>query len=206
MAPSLLETFRVLSSFEPPRGKLRGAPWEAYVDWAISQGLAPLAAGGSSGSRCPGLELQASSTRRRACATESRSKFINAPEWTWESGGEFLIRGFFLGRVRNRRLARHRHGCGSPDRQTPGGLEEVPPPGAARSAVLQSLDERLILHDSSPAAFPDTSLSKRPRRAFFLLEQRFLPAATSRRPGRSEAAPARLTPSPCRRSRAASAP
>ncbi|NNB85169.1 nucleotidyltransferase family protein [Corallococcus exiguus] len=44
MAPSLLETFRVLSSFEPPRGKLRGAPWEAYVDWAIAQGLAPLAA------------------------------------------------------------------------------------------------------------------------------------------------------------------
>lgn len=43
-APSLLDTFRTLASFEPPRGSLRGAPWEAYVDWAISQGLAPLAA------------------------------------------------------------------------------------------------------------------------------------------------------------------
>lgn len=44
MALSLLETFRILSSFDPPRGSLRAAPWEAYVDWAISQGLAPLAA------------------------------------------------------------------------------------------------------------------------------------------------------------------
>ena len=43
MAPSLLDTFRLLSSFEPPRGSLRDAPWEAYVDWAIAQGLAPLA-------------------------------------------------------------------------------------------------------------------------------------------------------------------
>ncbi|MDY7226940.1 nucleotidyltransferase family protein [Hyalangium rubrum] len=44
MPPSLLETFRILSSFEPPKGSLRAAPWEEYVDWAISQGLAPLAA------------------------------------------------------------------------------------------------------------------------------------------------------------------
>jgi len=44
MAPSLLDTFRILSSFDPPRGSLRGAPWEEYVDWAIGQGLAPLAA------------------------------------------------------------------------------------------------------------------------------------------------------------------
>lgn len=43
MAISLLETFRVLSSFDPPRGSLRSAPWEEYVDWAIAQGLAPLA-------------------------------------------------------------------------------------------------------------------------------------------------------------------
>src|SRR5215469_5650476 len=44
MAPSLLDTFRVLASFSPPRASLRGAPWDDYVDWAISQGLAPLAA------------------------------------------------------------------------------------------------------------------------------------------------------------------
>lgn len=44
MAPSLLDTFRVLSSFDPPKGSLRSAPWEEYVDWAIAQGLAPLAA------------------------------------------------------------------------------------------------------------------------------------------------------------------
>jgi hypothetical protein len=43
MAISLLDTIRVLASFEPPRGSLRGAPWEEYVDWAIAQGLAPLA-------------------------------------------------------------------------------------------------------------------------------------------------------------------
>lgn len=42
--PSLLDIVRVLASFDPPRISLRGAPWEAYVDWAISQGLAPLAA------------------------------------------------------------------------------------------------------------------------------------------------------------------
>ncbi|TQF12717.1 nucleotidyltransferase family protein [Myxococcus llanfairpwllgwyngyllgogerychwyrndrobwllllantysiliogogogochensis] len=44
MPLSLLDTFRVLASFEPPRGALKGAPWEEYVDWAIAQGLAPLAA------------------------------------------------------------------------------------------------------------------------------------------------------------------
>ena len=44
MAPSLLDTFRILASFSPPRTSLRGAPWENYVDWAIAQGLAPLAA------------------------------------------------------------------------------------------------------------------------------------------------------------------
>jgi putative nucleotidyltransferase-like protein len=44
MAPSFLDTFRVLASFSPSRVSLRGAPWEEYVDWAIAQGLAPLAA------------------------------------------------------------------------------------------------------------------------------------------------------------------
>lgn len=44
MATSLLETFRILSSFETPRVSLRSAPWDAYVEWAIGQGLAPLAA------------------------------------------------------------------------------------------------------------------------------------------------------------------
>ncbi|HYO59071.1 nucleotidyltransferase family protein [Archangium sp.] len=43
MAISLIDTVRVLASFDPPRGSLRGAPWEEYVDWAIAQGLAPLA-------------------------------------------------------------------------------------------------------------------------------------------------------------------
>jgi hypothetical protein len=41
---SLLDTFRVLSSFDPPRQSLADAPWEQFVDWAIVQGLAPLAA------------------------------------------------------------------------------------------------------------------------------------------------------------------
>ncbi|MFZ5470297.1 MAG: nucleotidyltransferase family protein [Myxococcota bacterium] len=41
---SLLDTFRVLASFDPPRIDLSCAPWEVYVDWAIAQGLAPLAA------------------------------------------------------------------------------------------------------------------------------------------------------------------
>ena len=44
MAPSLLDTFRILASFSPARVSLRGAPWEGYVDWAIANGLAPLAA------------------------------------------------------------------------------------------------------------------------------------------------------------------
>jgi len=44
VAPSLLETFRSLASFDPPRRSLAGAPWEEYADWAISQGLAPMAA------------------------------------------------------------------------------------------------------------------------------------------------------------------
>jgi hypothetical protein len=44
MATSMLELFRVLSSFSPARVDLRDAPWEPYVDWAIAQGLAPLAA------------------------------------------------------------------------------------------------------------------------------------------------------------------
>jgi hypothetical protein len=44
MAPSLLDMFQTLTSFEPQRGSLRGAPWEGFVDWAISQGLGPLAA------------------------------------------------------------------------------------------------------------------------------------------------------------------
>jgi hypothetical protein len=43
MAIRLIDTFRLLASFEPPRRSLRGAPWEEYVDWAIAQGLAPLA-------------------------------------------------------------------------------------------------------------------------------------------------------------------
>jgi len=41
---SLLDLFRTLASFSPARSDLSKAPWEAYVDWAISQGLAPLAA------------------------------------------------------------------------------------------------------------------------------------------------------------------
>jgi hypothetical protein len=44
MPPSLLDTFRVLASFSPARVSLPDAPWEQYVDWAIAQGLAPLAA------------------------------------------------------------------------------------------------------------------------------------------------------------------
>ena len=44
MPTSLLDLFRVLSSFEPPRRSLADAPWEQYVDWSIAQGLAPLAA------------------------------------------------------------------------------------------------------------------------------------------------------------------
>lgn len=44
MAASMLELFRLLSSFSPPRTNLRDAPWEAFVDWSIANGLAPLAA------------------------------------------------------------------------------------------------------------------------------------------------------------------
>ena len=44
MAPSLLDTFRVLSAFAPARVDLAQAPWDAYVEWAVAQGLAPLAA------------------------------------------------------------------------------------------------------------------------------------------------------------------
>ncbi len=44
METTLLDMFRALSAFSPPRASLKDAPWEAYVDWAIGQGLAPLAA------------------------------------------------------------------------------------------------------------------------------------------------------------------
>lgn len=44
MSVSLLELFRTLSAFAPVRKNLAEAPWEAYVDWAIGNGLAPLAA------------------------------------------------------------------------------------------------------------------------------------------------------------------
>lgn len=44
MATSMLDLFRVLSAFSPRRVDLKDAPWEPYVDWAIGQGLAPLAA------------------------------------------------------------------------------------------------------------------------------------------------------------------
>ncbi len=44
MALTLLDTFRILSSFSPQAGAMAQAPWEAYVEWAIAQGLAPLAA------------------------------------------------------------------------------------------------------------------------------------------------------------------
>jgi hypothetical protein len=41
---SLLELFRILSAFSPPRQTVARAPWDEYVDWAVPQGLAPLAA------------------------------------------------------------------------------------------------------------------------------------------------------------------
>lgn len=44
MPATALDIFRSLSTFEPARVDLRGAPWETYVDWAIANGLAPLAA------------------------------------------------------------------------------------------------------------------------------------------------------------------
>lgn len=42
-ALSLLDLFRTLASFSPPRIKLDDAPWETYLPWAIGNGLAPLA-------------------------------------------------------------------------------------------------------------------------------------------------------------------
>lgn len=44
MAVSMLELFRTLTSFSPARVDLRNAPWEPFCEWAIGQGLAPLAA------------------------------------------------------------------------------------------------------------------------------------------------------------------
>ena len=44
MPPTFLDTFRVLASFAPARQSLKGAPWEAYVGWAVANGLAALAA------------------------------------------------------------------------------------------------------------------------------------------------------------------
>ena len=41
---SLLELVRTLSAFAPARVNLRRAPWDTYVDWAIANGLGPLAA------------------------------------------------------------------------------------------------------------------------------------------------------------------
>lgn len=40
----MLELFRTLTSFSPPRADLRDAPWEAFTDWALAQGIASLAA------------------------------------------------------------------------------------------------------------------------------------------------------------------
>ncbi len=44
MPATLTEMFRTLTSFAPARVNLGDAPWEAYVDWAVGQGLAPLSA------------------------------------------------------------------------------------------------------------------------------------------------------------------
>lgn len=44
MAVSMLELFRTLTSFSPPRTNLADAPWEPFLPWAIGQGLASLAA------------------------------------------------------------------------------------------------------------------------------------------------------------------
>jgi hypothetical protein len=41
---SFLSLFRTLASFDPARRDLSAAPWEPFVDWAIAQGLGPLAA------------------------------------------------------------------------------------------------------------------------------------------------------------------
>ena len=46
MAASFLELFRTLASFEPKGSDLSEAPWDRYVDWAIGQGLGPMAAYG----------------------------------------------------------------------------------------------------------------------------------------------------------------
>lgn len=40
----LLELFRTLATFSPPRVSLRDAPWEEYTDWAIANGLGSMAA------------------------------------------------------------------------------------------------------------------------------------------------------------------
>ena len=40
MAVSMLQLFRTLTSFSPPRTELKDAPWETFVPWAIGQGLA----------------------------------------------------------------------------------------------------------------------------------------------------------------------
>jgi hypothetical protein len=44
MAVSMMDLFRTLTSFSPPRVDLSQAPWEPFCEWAIGQGLAPLAA------------------------------------------------------------------------------------------------------------------------------------------------------------------
>jgi hypothetical protein len=44
MALTLLDTFRILSSFSPQAAAMTQAPWDTYVEWSIAQGLAPLAA------------------------------------------------------------------------------------------------------------------------------------------------------------------
>ncbi|MBK7858004.1 MAG: nucleotidyltransferase family protein [Archangiaceae bacterium] len=41
---TLVDLFRALSSFSPQRQSLAQAPWDEFVDWAVPQGLAPLAA------------------------------------------------------------------------------------------------------------------------------------------------------------------
>lgn len=43
MAISMLELFRTLTSFAPKRVDLRDAPWEPFAEWAVGQGLGPLA-------------------------------------------------------------------------------------------------------------------------------------------------------------------
>jgi Uncharacterised nucleotidyltransferase len=44
MATTPLQLFQLLSSFQPKKTDLADAPWDAYVDWAIAEGLGPLAA------------------------------------------------------------------------------------------------------------------------------------------------------------------